>query len=107
MSPPQHWHGLFQRRTNWADGADSVTQCPIIPRESFLYNFTVPNQSVFFLGHFCQASTGSLSCFQGTFWYHSHFQAQYCDGLRGALIIDDPNDPQKGLYDVDNGEKVL
>jgi len=43
--------------------------------------------------------------FQGTFWYHSHFEAQYCDGLRGALVIDDPNDPHKGLYDVDNGEK--
>jgi iron transport multicopper oxidase len=43
--------------------------------------------------------------FQGTYWYHSHFRAQYCDGLRGVLIIDDPNDPHKYLYDVDNGEK--
>jgi iron transport multicopper oxidase len=43
--------------------------------------------------------------FQGTFWYHSHYEAQYCDGLRGALIIDDPDDPQKSLYDVDDGEK--
>lgn len=51
--------------------------------------------------------TGLLAVFQGTFWYHSHFQAQYCDGLRGALIIDDPNDPQKNLYDVDNGEKDI
>ena len=42
--------------------------------------------------------------FQGTFWYHSHFKNQYCDGLRGALIIDDPEDPQKCLYDIDNGE---
>lgn len=45
--------------------------------------------------------------FQGTYWYHSHFKAQYCDGLRGVLIIDDPNDPQKYLYDVDNGEKHI
>jgi hypothetical protein len=44
------------------------------------------------------------SPFQGTFWYHSHFGNQYCDGLRGALIIYDPNDPHKHLYDVDNGE---
>ncbi|KAF8493484.1 laccase C [Russula emetica] len=88
MSPPQHWHGLFQSRTNWADGVDAVTQCPIIPDESFLYNFTVPDQS-------------------GTFWYHSHFQAQYCDGLRGALIIDDPDDPQKSLYDVDNDATII
>ena len=45
--------------------------------------------------------------FQGTFWYHSHFNNQYCDGLRGAFIIDDPDDPHKSLYDVDNGEKPL
>lgn len=83
-----HWHGLFQTRTNWADGVDAVTQCPIIPDESFLYNFTVANQS-------------------GTFWYHSHFEAQYCDGLRGALIIDDPDDPQQSLYDVDNDDTVI
>ena len=42
---------------------------------------------------------------QGTFWYHSHFQNQYCDGLRGALVIYDPNDPHDGLYDVDDGER--
>ena len=45
-----------------------------------------------------------LLLFQGTFWYHSHYQAQYCDGLRGALVIYDPNDPQASLYDIDNGE---
>ena len=45
----------------------------------------------------------TLSLFQGTFWYHSHFRNQYCDGLRGALIIDDPNDPHQHLYDIDNG----
>jgi hypothetical protein len=28
---------------------------------------------------------------------------QYCDGLRGAFIVDDPNDPHKPLYDVDDG----
>ena len=53
-------------------------------------------------------STSSLPLLiQGTFWYHSHFKTQYCDGLRGALIIDDPDDPQKYLYDVDNGEKGI
>jgi hypothetical protein len=44
-----------------------------------------------------------LLLLQGTFWYHSHFRNQYCDGLRGALILDDPNDPQKHLYDIDDG----
>jgi len=33
----------------------------------------------------------------------SHYRNQYCDGLRGALVIYDPNDPNKDLYDVDDG----
>ena len=45
--------------------------------------------------------------FQGTFWYHSHFRNQYCDGLRGAMVIYDPKDPHMSLYDVDNGETDL
>jgi len=28
---------------------------------------------------------------------------QYCDGLRGAFIVDDPLDPHKILYDFDDG----
>lgn len=45
-----------------------------------------------------------IAALQGTYWYHSHFQAQYCDGLRGPLVIYDPDDPQANLYDVDDGE---
>ena len=26
----------------------------------------------------------------GSFWYHSHYSAQYADGLRGALVVHDP-----------------
>ncbi|KZT29795.1 multicopper oxidase [Neolentinus lepideus HHB14362 ss-1] len=83
-----HWHGLFQRKTNWADGVAMVTQCPIIPGESFLYDFTPAGQT-------------------GTYWYHSHFGEQYCDGLRGPLIIYDPDDPFKHMYDVDDESTVL
>ena len=39
----------------------------------------------------------------GTFWYHSHLSTQYCDGLRGAFVVYDPEDPHKLLYDVDDG----
>ena len=39
----------------------------------------------------------------GTFWYHSHLSTQYCDGLRGPLVVYDPHDPLKHLYDVDDG----
>ncbi|KAA1479404.1 laccase [Dentipellis sp. KUC8613] len=83
-----HWHGISQHNTNWADGVTSVTQCPIIPGESFLYNFTASDQA-------------------GTYWYHSHYSTQYCDGLRGPLIVYDPEDPHKGLYDVDDESTIL
>lgn len=40
----------------------------------------------------------------GTYWYHSHLSTQYCDGLRGPLIIYDPHDPHAHLYDIDDGK---
>ncbi|EEB94858.1 hypothetical protein MPER_06264, partial [Moniliophthora perniciosa FA553] len=83
-----HWHGLFQRGTNWADGPEFVTQCPIVPGNSFKYRFSVPEQA-------------------GTYWYHSHFRAQYCDGLRGPLVIYDPQDPHQDLYDIDDENTVI
>jgi hypothetical protein len=32
-----------------------------------------------------------------------HTATQYCDGLRGAFVVYDPNDPHKDHYTVDNG----
>lgn len=32
-----HWHGVSQRGTPFMDGASGVTQFPIIPHQSFLY----------------------------------------------------------------------
>lgn len=77
------------------DGTAGVTQCPIAPNSSFQYSFSVD--------------------VAGTYWYHSHLGKfinvdprkkinvpqgnQYCDGLRGALIVYDKNDPHKDLYD--------
>ncbi|KAG6863970.1 hypothetical protein C0991_001496, partial [Blastosporella zonata] len=83
-----HWHGIFQRGTNYVDGAASVTQCPIATQESFLYDFNVPDQA-------------------GTYWYHSHLSTQYCDGLRGAFVIYDPQDPHRKLYDIDNESTII
>ncbi|KAM5543041.1 hypothetical protein V8D89_003425 [Ganoderma adspersum] len=83
-----HWHGIFQEGTNWADGPAFVTQCPIASGNSFLYDFRVPDQA-------------------GTFWYHSHLSTQYCDGLRGPLVVYDPHDPLKHLYDVDDDSTVI
>nr|AGW43035.1 laccase [Ganoderma weberianum] len=83
-----HWHGLFQEGTNWADGPAFVTQCPIASGDSFLYDFRVPDQA-------------------GTFWYHSHLSTQYCDGLRGPLVVYDPHDPLAHMYDVDDESTVI
>ncbi|KAI0689487.1 laccase LCC3-3 [Cerioporus squamosus] len=83
-----HWHGFFQKGTNWADGPAFVNQCPISTGNSFLYGFTAADQA-------------------GTFWYHSHLSTQYCDGLRGPMVVYDPNDPHASLYDVDDESTVI
>ncbi|KAI0820681.1 laccase [Trametes gibbosa] len=83
-----HWHGFFQHGTNWADGAAFVNQCPIATGNSFLYDFTATDQA-------------------GTFWYHSHLSTQYCDGLRGPMVVYDPSDPHADLYDVDDESTII
>ncbi|KAG9100807.1 laccase [Ceratobasidium sp. 392] len=45
--------------------------------------------------------------FLSIFRYHSHLSSQYVDGLRGALIIYDPQDPQRNLYDVDDATTII
>lgn len=106
ISFSQHWHGLFQQHTNYVDGPAFVTQCPIVPGNSFLYDFQALNQAV--MDYRCYSLWSfTHSILQGTYWYHSHFQNQYCDGLRGALVVYDPEDPHLGLYDVDDGESGI
>ncbi|KAF2025724.1 iron transport multicopper oxidase FET3 precursor [Setomelanomma holmii] len=74
-----HFHGLYMNETTHMDGPVAVSQCGIVPGSSFTYNFTVDQP--------------------GTYWYHSHVRGQYPDGLRGPLIVHDPEDPHKDLYD--------
>ena len=65
-----HWHGL--RIANAMDGVPHLTQPPIMPGESFVYDFTPPDA--------------------GTFWYHSHVNTaeQVGRGLYGVLIVEEP-----------------
>lgn len=63
-----HFHGLFQNGSNFMDGTVGVTQCPIAPKSSFTYTFTVNGQS-------------------GTYWYHAHHSAQASDGLLGPVVV--------------------
>lgn len=73
-----HFHGMFLRLSDGnkiqMDGPSMVTQCPISPGQTFLYNFTVADQV-------------------GTYWYHAHSGAQFGDGMRGAFIIHDEDEP--------------
>ena len=65
-----HWHGI--RLPNAMDGVPGLTQPPIKPGESFVYEFAPPDA--------------------GTFWYHPHANSlqQLGRGLAGALIIEEP-----------------
>lgn len=77
-----HFHGMFQPGSNQMDGPEMITQCPIPPGETYLYNFTLDQV--------------------GTYWYHSHTHGQTGDGMRGVFIIEDDDFP----YDYDE-EVVL
>lgn len=63
-----HWHGMDV--PNDQDGVPFVTQAPIIPGESYTYEFNAPNP--------------------GSHMYHSHHNSleQVVGGLLGAFIID-------------------
>ncbi|WP_331374760.1 multicopper oxidase family protein [Sinorhizobium chiapasense] len=68
-----HWHGI--RLPIAMDGVPGLTQPPIRPGESFVYEFTPPDA--------------------GTFWYHPHANSleQLGRGLAGALIVEEREPP--------------
>ncbi|KAL7798312.1 Cupredoxin [Trichoderma ceciliae] len=79
QSTSLHFHGLYMNGTAHMDGPVGVSQCAIPPGSSFKYDFTIDQP--------------------GTYWYHSHHNAQYPDGLRGPLIIHDPEFPYRKEVD--------
>lgn len=83
-----HWHGIFQSHNAYNDGPAFVTQCPIAPGNSYTYDVNIDQQA-------------------GTYWYHSHLSSQYVDGVRGPLVIYDPQDPHASLYDVDDASTII
>jgi FtsP/CotA-like multicopper oxidase with cupredoxin domain len=78
-----HWHGI--RILNSMDGVPNLTQPPIPPGGSFLYEFICPDA--------------------GTFWYHPHMNSveQLGKGLVGALIVEE--DTPQDYHDVILGLK--
>ena len=62
-----HWHGIDQLEHPAMDGVAFVSQCPIMPGQSFNYTFHPK--------------------FGGSYWYHSHVGNQRDMGLFGAFIV--------------------
>lgn len=60
-------HGLKQYRNGWADGPAYITQCPIQPGSSYIYDFNVTEQ-------------------RGTLWWHAHILWLRAT-VYGALVI--------------------
>jgi zinc transporter ZupT len=75
-----HWHGLEVPAA--MDGVPGMSQAPVMPGETFVYEFTATDP--------------------GTYIYHTHFDdfAQLDRGLYGAFVVD-PLKPSKDRYDRD------
>ncbi len=73
-----HWHGI--RIDNAMDGVPFLTQPPIQPGETFVYDFVTPDA--------------------GTFWYHPHINSveQLSKGMVGLIIVEEET-PQE--FDAD------
>ena len=70
-----HWHGV--RVPNNMDGVPGVTQDPVPAGGEFTYDFVLRDA--------------------GTYWYHPHINsaAQVGWGMYGALVVEDPSDPEE------------
>ena len=91
-----HWHGLDMRKAQIYDGVVGLTQCPIIEKESYNYNWQINEEP-------------------GTYWYHTHDRKMFPGGqtnfIEGPFIIHPSNsdldlpspdaDP-KGSYQIGN-----
>ncbi|KAJ2706259.1 ferroxidase fet3 [Coemansia sp. IMI 203386] len=66
-----HSHGILNNGTNYYDGAGMVTECGVAPNSRFTYEIPLYQT--------------------GTYWLHGHHNSQYINGLRGPLIVTDPN----------------
>jgi FtsP/CotA-like multicopper oxidase with cupredoxin domain len=73
-----HWHGI--KNINKMDGVPYLTQDPIQPGETFVYEFP--------LNH------------SGTYWYHAHMDSwkQVAKGLYGPLVI---SNLKENIFDDD------
>ncbi|XP_047952361.1 L-ascorbate oxidase [Salvia hispanica] len=77
-----HWHGIRQIDTPWMDGTEGVTQCPILPADTFVYKFVVDRP--------------------GTYLYHAHYGMQREAGLYGSIrVLLNEGESEPFQYDYD------
>ncbi|XP_010680584.3 L-ascorbate oxidase [Beta vulgaris subsp. vulgaris] len=77
-----HWHGIRQIGTPWSDGTEGVSQCPVIPGDTFVYKFVVDRP--------------------GTYLYHAHYGMQREEGLNGMIHVSLPvGESEPFTYDFD------
>ncbi|KEF60638.1 uncharacterized protein A1O9_02199 [Exophiala aquamarina CBS 119918] len=79
-----HWHGVRQWHSADQDGTNGITECPIAPGDTRTYKFQVTQY--------------------GSSLYHSHFSAQYGDGIVGPIVFEGP---ASANYDVDLGPYTI
>ncbi|KAI3761340.1 hypothetical protein L1987_51752 [Smallanthus sonchifolius] len=72
--------------TPWADGTEGVTQCPILPGDTFRYKFVVDRA--------------------GTYLYHAHYGMQREAGLYGSIRVALP-DGQAELFAYDYDRSII
>ncbi|KAJ7694533.1 Cupredoxin [Mycena rosella] len=89
LSTTIDFDGVFIDTDNiYNEGSPFVTTCPFGPNTSYTYELPL----------------GSLLLQLSAY---SQLSVQYADGLRGPVIIYDPEDPQADLYDVDDESTIL
>ncbi len=84
MSTTVHWHGV--RVENKYDGTPDVTQEPVKPGETFIYELRFPDE--------------------GVYWYHPHIREDLQQelGLYGNIIVEPE---QENYYNYADKEEVL
>ncbi|XP_066595329.1 uncharacterized protein [Prorops nasuta] len=84
-----HWHGIFQKGSQYYDGAPFITQCPIMEGTTFRYSWLAGNE--------------------GTHFWHAHTGLQKLDGVFGGLVVRKPPEEEaiSKYYDFDLSEHVI
>ena len=76
-----HHHGVHQVGTPYYDGTQNIAQPGLSSGQTMTYEFRAWPA--------------------GTHWYHSHTGLTEGDGLKGMFIVEDPDDPWRHFYSVD------